>query len=53
MSVKGSWPRGKASSYCIRDCSNRDIKCKDCIRIYQNGKYEDSEYQKRIGELDR
>ena len=32
MSVKGSWPRGKSSSYCIKDCANRDVKCDDCYK---------------------
>ena len=50
MSVKGSWPRGKSSSYCVRNCNNRDrIEdysfedilipeydfCKDCFK-YSN-----------------
>jgi len=38
---KGHHPRGTAtSSYCIKACKNRDIKCNDCVRIH--GK--DTEY---------
>ena len=33
MSVKGSWPRGKSSSYCTRDCGNRDKKCAECWKF--------------------
>lgn len=30
---KGSEARGKASSYCIRDCRNRGDMCDDCFRF--------------------
>jgi hypothetical protein len=39
---KGHHPRGTAtSSYCIKACKNRDIKCNECVRIH--GK--DTEYE--------
>jgi hypothetical protein len=33
MSVKGSWPRGSASSYCVRPCANRDKRCAECWKF--------------------
>jgi hypothetical protein len=32
MGHKGSWSRGKESSYCIKHCENRPMKCKDCYK---------------------
>lgn len=33
MTYKGSWARGKSSSYCTRDCMNRDKKCDECYKF--------------------
>lgn len=34
MGVKGSWSRGKYSSYCTRDCANRDTElCNICYKF--------------------
>jgi hypothetical protein len=33
MGIKGSWPRGKSSSFCVKNCRNRDVKCDICWKF--------------------